>query len=99
MTVQTIGPSENANEAMNTTSATSVTMPAVLGPVPPLRGVLVDDRKAMPTAIRLDRHADEAGEQQRPAAEAVDVGDGDERGQHVDHADGAGRGGGLLLRA
>ena len=51
ITVHTTGPSENANEMMNTTSAISVTIPAVVGPVPAL---------AVPDA--LEREADgEAG--------------------------------------
>ena len=90
ITVHTTGPSENAKLAMNTTIATSMTTPASLGvfAAPRCRSVA---RRGSAEADRdrreADRHPDEAGEQQRPAAEAVDERHRDERGQHVHRAD------------
>ena len=53
MTVQTTGPSENANEAMNTTRATSVSTPATETPsAPPAESVLKKANDA-PTPARL----------------------------------------------
>src|SRR5215472_16444821 len=49
-------------------------------------GVSVQERERGGDGHQPDRHPDEPGVQQRLAAELVDPGDGDQRGQHVHHA-------------
>ena len=92
MTVHVTGPAENANEMMKTTSAPSVisarrASEAALRPRSPKREA--DHGEA-------ERHADEARDQERAPAEAIDEGDRDEGREHVDRADPPGGGLGLL---
>ena len=80
MTVQVTGPSEKANEMMNTTSAMSVTVPRRALACARCAGLLegeTDGGEAKP-------HADEARDQERTAAEPVDECDCDESREHVD---------------
>ena len=92
MTVHVTGPAENANEMMKTTSA-----PSVIAPAEPSEAAL---RPRLPKREadhgEAERHADEARDQERAPAEAIDEGDRDERREHVDRADPPGRGLGLL---
>ena len=72
---------------MNTTSATRLTTPVALRPRSLRRTV-----EGETDGSEAESHADEARDQERAAAEAIDEGDRDESRDHVDRADRPGGG-------
>ncbi len=87
ITVQVTGPSEKAKLVMNTTSATTVTMPAVVGPARHRGALGRDVAEGNADRGQAGAHADQTGEQQQAPPYAVDEDNGDQRGGDVHAAD------------